>query len=57
MKITSEMVMYTLGAFKPNGIIIAADVLRDLANGEYTVDNWKSDIVKFHLGHKTKRKF
>jgi len=42
MKITSDMV----DAYIQGDIDTAIDVLRDLANGEYTVDNWKSDIVE-----------
>ena len=40
--ITLEMVeKYLLGDFD-----VAKEILRDLADGTYTVENWKADLLK-----------
>ena len=40
MKYTNDMV----DTYIQGDIDTAIDILRDLANGDYTVDNWKSDL-------------
>ena len=40
MKYTNDMI----DTYIQGDIDIALDILRDLANGDYTVDNWISDL-------------
>tara|TARA_Y100001963_G_scaffold49026_1_gene68886 strand:+ start:160 stop:348 length:189 start_codon:yes stop_codon:yes gene_type:complete len=40
MKYTNDMI----DTYIQGDIDTAIDILRDLANGDYTVDNWKSDL-------------
>ena len=46
MKITSDMVDAYIQGTPDTAYHDCLEILSDLANGEYTVDNWKSDLVE-----------
>ena len=52
MKITNEMVdMYLQG-----DLVTAIEILGDLANGEYTVENWRTDLEVAYRTQETEDK-